>query len=260
MKKSPFVFLCIFFFVALPSMAGQNTGDSDTEKSNPPPNFSPALPKAFPGLIHPGLTESAEIRFQHPSGQPFHPAGPSNEENQKKSASNAHAGSRPVSSFFFKFGWMFSERHEYDSWWTGGLGFDIVLLRIFSIGMETLPAYRSYTEFHTTHKRFSLFGFGNLKFKLNLGGLAENLRMTNLTGGGGAGIRFLNTLSKSEHEDTSDQSSKFNFAYHYILGIEFNLKVLSLSIEYQPVSTVYKGTFRKYYGDWSHYFLVGIRI
>lgn len=157
------------------------------------------------------------------------------------------------SGFFLKFGWMISpDAGGFSYAWLPGLGFDIGLHRNFSLGIELQPAYRNYSEIDFS--TIPLMGFVNVRGGISLGRLWHRLSFANLLAGFGAGLEASYSSLKLEGETLTDFDTKF--AYHFLFGIEFDLKVLALIVEYQMTQISDPAVDPDF---WQHYFLFGFR-
>ena len=157
------------------------------------------------------------------------------------------------SGFVTKFGWLRSpDPGGIDKGWIVGLNYDIGLSRNFALGIELMPAYRSYSEIDM--QIFPIMGFINLKAGINMGDLVRPLGFISPYAGVGAGLDAAYTLVSFEGESFTNFSTRA--AYHIFMGLQLNLGALKLIGEYQwaRVSDPHVDP-----NFWRHYLLFGFR-
>lgn len=140
---------------------------------------------------------------------------------------------RIVSGSFLKFGWQtVPDAGGFGNAWLASFGFDMGLGRNVGVGLEIMPAVRSYSDIDL--KMIPVLGFANLKAGLNLGDLLPALKIFNVVGGGGLGAE---AVFQSIGVDGGTTVSKFkvNFAFHLLGGLEVDLGSLRLLAEYRLV-------------------------
>ncbi len=138
---------------------------------------------------------------------------------------------RIVSGAFLKFGWQTTpDAGGFGNAWLASFGLDMGLGRNVGIGLEIMPAVRSYSDIDL--KMIPVLGFVNLKAGLNLGDLLPVLKIFNVVGGGGLGAE---AVFQSIGVDGGTTVSKFkvNFAFHLLGALEIDLGSLRLLAEYQ---------------------------
>ncbi len=136
-----------------------------------------------------------------------------------------------ISGTFLKFGWQTSpDAGGFGNAWLASFGFDMGLSRNVGLGLEIMPAIRSYADIDL--KMIPVLGFVNLKAGLNLGSLLPVLKFLNVVGGGGVGAE---AVFQSIGVDGGETVTHFqaNFAYHLLGGLEVELGSLRLLAEAQ---------------------------
>jgi len=196
---------------------------------------------ATSGYIHYSCIEEIQAS-QEPTVKPAQPPAPQ-ARFQRFHTPNVKKESL-FSGFFIKFGALFAPGPvSFSHAWLPAFGYDFSLSSNFSVGFELQPAIRSFPELNFT--QIPLMVFGNVK-----GGI-EFFRHLKVFGGAGAGtVASFESLSLVGGNVTE---FNVNFAFQFLSGIEYELKTISLILEYQIKSILYQDAV------WGHYILFGVR-
>lgn len=160
---------------------------------------------------------------------------------------------RLIAGPFIKFGWQHKpDPGGFNYAWIASLGFDKGLSRNFALGLEIMPAYRNYADIDLSI--FPVKGFINLKAGESLGRLWSKIGFINLYGGLGAGVEA--AFSKAEFEGETFTDFDVLFAYHFLFGLELDIRALRLLLEYQLIQVPDPNVDPNYFG---HYLMFGIR-
>lgn len=163
------------------------------------------------------------------------------------------SGGSLFTGFFIKFGWMASpDAGGFGKAWLSGLGYDIGLSRNLSLGIEVQPAYRSYPEIDLSI--LPVMAFANAKGGENMGRLIPFLKFLDLVGGLGLGLEA--AYARTTFEGQTYTNFKTRFAFHLLLGAEFEIKNFRLLLDYQMTQVSDPNVNPNY---WRHYLLFGIR-
>lgn len=153
-----------------------------------------------------------------------------------------------LSGLSLKFGWFQSAYVDLiNDEWLASLALNFGLGRNFAWGFEIQPSYRSMKSTSISIKYYPIMGFLNFK-----GGI--KLLLPTFFAGAGAGARANYASIKFEGEDYSDFS--VIPAYHFFAGVELDLKLFALIMEYQMTKVIDPDIDPD---DYTHYILLGIR-
>ena len=157
------------------------------------------------------------------------------------------------SGFITKFGWMYRpDAGGFGQSWIAGLNLDIGLSRNIALGIELMPAFRSYSD--PDIQIIPIMGFVNLKAGFSMGDLVRPLGFMTPYAGAGAGMDATYTIVDFEGETHTNFSTQM--AYHIFLGLQLNLGALKLIGEYQWARVSDPNVDPNF---WRHYLLFGFR-
>lgn len=160
---------------------------------------------------------------------------------------------RLIAGPFVKFGWQHKpDPGGFNYAWMGSLGFDKGISRNFALGIEIMPAYRNYADIDLSI--LPVKGFVNIKAGESLGRLWSKIGFINFYGGVGAGAQA--SFVKAEFDGETFTDFDVMFAYHFLFGLEIDIRALRLLVEYQLIQVPDPDVEPNYFG---HYIMFGIR-
>jgi len=162
------------------------------------------------------------------------------------------------SGFYLKGGYMLSPSGlGFGESWISSIGFDSPIGGFLTWGFELQPFYRSKTVnvLNTTFSSIGGNAFLNIKAGVNMGILKNSLKFMNIYFGGGAGAQLLNQSVKFSGNTESEFIARF--AWHILLGTEFDLGSINLIFDLQFNKTIIKNLDPSTVS--STFLLVGIR-
>ncbi len=179
-------------------------------------------------------------------------------EKKSKKYKKVYNREKLFSGFYLKGGLITSPSGmNFSNSWMTALGFDSPIGKYLTWGLEFQPYYRSdyISIVDVTIASFEGNIFLNLKAGMNMGGLINFLKFLDLYIGGGAGSQFVYQSFKYPGGTNSEFVARF--AWHLLLGSEFNLGKINIITEFQFNKTKMKNLEPATFS--TTFFMVGIR-
>jgi len=157
------------------------------------------------------------------------------------------------SGIITKFGWLWRpDSGGIGQSWIAGVNIDIGLSRNIALGIELMPAYRSYSD--PDLQIFPIQGYVNLKAGFNMGDVVRALGFMSPYAGAGGGLEAAYATASFQGTNSSNFSTQP--AYHVFMGLQLKLGSLKLIGEYQWTRISDASVEPNF---WRHYLLFGFR-